>query len=68
MIKEQPVKKAEDNTKPIKLENKTHKKKGRPKVRRETKKRTTLTILPSSYETASKIAYVDGKSVSEIFP
>lgn len=42
------------------------KKKGRPKANRETKKRITFTILQSQYEQASKIAYVDGKSVSEV--
>lgn len=42
------------------------KKKGRPKANREIKKRTTFTILPSIYEESSKIAYVDGKSVSEL--
>lgn len=43
-----------------------NKKKGRPKSNRETKKRITFTILPSLYDDASKISYIDGKSVSEI--
>ena len=42
------------------------KKKGRPKANRETKKRITFTLLQSKYEQASKIAYIDGKSVSEV--
>lgn len=42
------------------------KKKGRPKMNRETKKRITFTLLQSKYEQASKIAYIDGKSVSEV--
>lgn len=41
-------------------------KKGRPKANRETKKRITFTIFQSQYEQASKIAYIDGKSVSEV--
>lgn len=42
------------------------KKRGRPKVNRETKKRISFTILPSLYEQASEIAYNEGKSVSEL--
>lgn len=42
------------------------KKKGRPKLNRELKKRISFTILPSLYEQASKIAYQEGKSVSEL--
>lgn len=45
----------------------TQKKKvGRPKVNRETKKRFTLTLMPSNYEKAMEIAYNDGLSVSEL--
>lgn len=42
------------------------KKRGRPKLNRETKKRISFTILPSLYEKASKLAYKEGKSVSEL--
>jgi len=42
------------------------KKRGRPKVNRETKKRISFTILPSLYDQASEIAYNEGKSVSEL--
>lgn len=42
------------------------KKRGRPKLNRETKKRISFTILPSLYEQASEIAYKEGKSVSEL--
>lgn len=41
-------------------------KRGRPKLNRETKKRISFTILPSLYEQASEIAYNEGKSVSEL--
>ena len=41
-------------------------KRGRPKLNRETKKRISFTILPSLYEKASEIAYNEGKSVSEL--
>lgn len=40
--------------------------KGRPKVSRETKKRVSLAVFPSSYEDLQKIAYVDRQSVSDI--
>jgi len=42
------------------------KKKGRPVVSRETKKRYTLTFLPSVYEKASAKACEQGKSLSEV--
>lgn len=42
------------------------KKRGRPKVNRELKKRITFTVYQSIYEQASEIAYENGKSVSEI--
>lgn len=42
------------------------KSKGRPKAKRETKKRVSLAILPSLYEDIGKIAYVDRESISEI--
>ena len=42
------------------------KNKGRPKTSREKKKQMTFTILPSNYDQASKVAYVYGKSVSEL--
>lgn len=42
------------------------KKKGRPKVNRELKKRYSFTILPSLYEQSSKIASNEGKSLSEL--
>ena len=41
-------------------------KKGRPKDDRETKKRVSLSVLPSLYEDIQKIAYVQRKSVSEL--
>lgn len=41
-------------------------KKGRPKENRETKKRVSLSILPSLYEDIQKIAYVQRKSTSEL--
>lgn len=41
-------------------------KKGRPKEERETKKRVSLSVLPSLYEDIQKIAYVQRRSVSEI--
>ena len=40
--------------------------KGRPKAERETKKRVSLALYPSSYGDLQKIAYVDRKSVSDI--
>lgn len=40
--------------------------KGRPKVDRETKKRVSLALYPSSYGDLQKIAYVDRKSASDI--
>lgn len=40
--------------------------KGRPKEKRETKKRVSLALYPSSYGDLQKIAYVDRKSVSDI--
>lgn len=42
------------------------KKKGRPKVNRELKKRYSFTILPSLYEQSSEIASNEGKSLSEL--
>ena len=42
------------------------KRKGRPVVNRETKKRYTLTFLPSIYNEASNIASEEGKSLSEV--
>lgn len=42
------------------------KKVGRPKLNRETKKRFTLTLLPSNYDNAMKIANNEGKSMSEL--
>ena len=41
-------------------------KKGRPKENRETKKRVSLSVLPSLYEDIQKIAYVQRRSVSDI--
>lgn len=40
--------------------------KGRPKEDRETKKRVSLSVLPSLYEDVQKIAYVQRRSVSDI--
>lgn len=42
------------------------KKKGRPTVKRETKKRYTLTFFPSVYDKASAKASEEGKSLSEV--
>ncbi len=42
------------------------KRKGRPTVKRETKKRYTLTFLPSVYDKASAKASEEGKSLSEV--
>ena len=41
-------------------------KKGRPKEGRETKKRVSLSVLPSLYEDIQKIAYVQRQSVSDL--
>lgn len=41
-------------------------KKGRPKEDRETKKRVSLSVLPSLYEDIQKIAYVQRRSVSDL--
>lgn len=41
-------------------------KKGRPKEDRETKKRVSLSVLPSLYEDIQKIAYVQRRSMSEV--
>lgn len=41
-------------------------KKGRPKEDRETKKRVSLSVLPTLYEDIQKIAYVQRRSVSEV--
>ena len=40
--------------------------KGRPPVDRETKKRVSLALYPSSYGDLQKIAYVNRQSVSDI--
>lgn len=40
--------------------------KGRPKADRETKKRVSLALYPSSYGELQKIAYVNRQSVSDI--
>lgn len=41
-------------------------KKGRPKVDRETKKRISLSVLPSLYEDIQRIAYVQRRSTSDL--
>lgn len=41
-------------------------KKGRPKEDRETKKRVSLSVLPSLYEDIQKIAYVQRRSISDV--
>ena len=41
-------------------------KKGRPKETRETKKRVSLSVLPSLYEDIQKIAYVQRRSASDL--
>lgn len=41
-------------------------KKGRPKETRETKKRVSLSLLPSIYEDIQKIAYVQRRSASDL--
>lgn len=40
--------------------------KGRPKADRETKKRVSLALYPSSYSDLQKIAYVNRQSASDI--
>lgn len=39
---------------------------GRPKTMRETKRTYTLMFLPSVYEDAKKIAYVEHRSISDV--
>ena len=39
---------------------------GRPKEKRELRKRVSLSVLPSLYEDIQKIAYVERRSVSEL--
>ena len=39
---------------------------GRPKEDRETKKRVSLSVLPSLYEDIQKIAYVQRRSLSDL--
>lgn len=41
-------------------------KRGRPKEDRETKKRVSLSVLPSLYEDIQKIAYVQRRSLSDL--
>ena len=41
-------------------------KKGRPKESRETKKRVSLSLLPSIYEDIQKIAYMQRRSSSDL--
>ena len=41
-------------------------KKGRPKADRETKKRVSLSVLPSLYEDIQKIAYMERRSTSDL--
>lgn len=41
-------------------------KRGRPKEDRETKKRVSLSVLPSLYEDIQKIAYVQRRSISDL--
>ena len=48
--------------KPVKVSSS----KGRPKATYETKKRISLTVLPSLYENMQKIAYVERRSVAGI--
>lgn len=40
--------------------------KGRPREDRETKKRVSLSVLPSLYEDIQKIAYVQRRSISDL--
>lgn len=39
---------------------------GRPRENRETKKRVSLSVLPSLYEDIQKIAYVERRSTSDL--
>lgn len=48
------------------LSNDSDSKKGRPVEDREKKARKSIAIFPSIYDDASKIAYVDRTSVSEL--
>lgn len=49
-----------------KLDTIEERKKGRPKEKREVKKRVSFSILPSIYDKVGKIAYVDRESISEV--
>lgn len=47
-------------------EDTPHAHRGRPKETRETKKRVSLSVLPSLYEDIQKIAYIKRRSVSDL--
>lgn len=54
-----------EQKKEIILPKKNTNKAGRPKVKRETKKRYTITLLPSVYKKAAGLADIEQKSISE---
>ncbi len=54
------------NIKDVDLEVPQMPSKGRPKTKRENKKRISLAVYPSDYNDLQKIAYVDRQSVSDI--
>ncbi len=56
----------EQAAKPAKASKQAAAGKGRPKADRETKKRVSLALYPSSYGDLQKIAYVNRQSVSDI--
>lgn len=56
----------EPAAKPTKTSKQAAAGKGRPKADRETKKRVSLALYPSSYRDLQKIAYVNRQSVSDI--
>ena len=56
----------EQAAKPTKTSKQAAAGKGRPKADRETKKRVSLALYPSSYSDLQKIAYVNRQSVSDI--
>jgi hypothetical protein len=51
---------------PVEIPVVTPKKKGRPKVTRETKQRYAITLLPSLYAKAGEKAAEQGRSLSEV--
>lgn len=68
-VQVKPIQPPKTVVKEIKPEPKAEtkdKKRGRPKANRETKQRTTFTILPSVCDKAAELVYEEGKSMSEL--